>query len=70
VAGVLGLRGLGSENHDVSIFRHIYCAIRRGEWEVGWERWPGCGWLNASALYYDGYYAGARIGWLYISVSY
>jgi hypothetical protein len=54
----------------VSIFRHIYCAIRRGEWEVGWERWPGCGWLNASALYYDGYYAGARIGWLYISVSY
>jgi len=50
--------------------KHIYFAVRHGDWNIGWGRSKDDPWFDIYIGYYDGNYAYARITWLWFGVEY
>ena len=54
----------------MNLFRHIYYAVRHGEWHWGWEQYEGKPQLGFYHEWYDGNQACVHIYKLYIGVTY
>lgn len=58
----------------MSLFKHIWFAVRYGEWSAGWDRqWgskPDEPFFYLSALYYDGNHCYLRVGFFWCGVTY
>jgi hypothetical protein len=54
----------------MNCFKHIYYAVRYGEWHSGWEQYEGKPQLGVFHHWYDGYHISLHIYRLWIGVSY
>ncbi|WP_185833430.1 hypothetical protein [Pseudomonas veronii] len=58
----------------MSIFKHIWWAVRYGDWSAGWDAdWgtkPNEPFLHCTPMYYDGYHCYLRIGKFWFGVTY
>ena len=54
----------------MSKLKHIYWAIRHGDWDCGWERAPGDPWFSFHHGYYDCHWGYVCLGWFWVGVSY
>lgn len=50
--------------------RHIYWALRYGEWSVGWKHYKNKPMFGVYFCYYDGYHCCLHIGPGWIDVHY
>lgn len=58
----------------MSKLKHVWGAIRYGEWSAGidraWGKEEGETFFFCKPFYYDGHHFYVRIGWLWFGVSY
>ena len=54
----------------MSPFKHIYYAIRYGEWEAGWDSYTSTNKFGLKHTYYDGDWATLWFFKFYIAVNY
>lgn len=54
----------------IKFFRHVYWALRYGEWTADWEMYKDKPMLNVNYVYYDGHHVTFHCYKLWICVSY
>ncbi len=58
----------------MSIIKHVWWAVRHGEWSAGWDKsWgekPGEPFVHCVPVHYDGHHCYLRVGKLWFGVTY
>lgn len=59
----------GGNDLKLSWHKWILCSICYGKWDIGFHTrrtWPNKPYIYALAGYYDGFYWGLHLGWLFV----
>ena len=58
----------------MSIFRHVWFAVRHGDWSMGWDRFwgdqQGEPFICLQRMYYSGDHCYLRVGHFWFGVTY
>lgn len=54
----------------INVVKHIYWALRYGEWSVGWENYKNKPMFGVVTCYYDGNHCCFHVGPGWLSVHY